>query len=344
MRVRTGEAGALVADQVEHARGDAAHTQVHRGARDRRRARRADPGLPRLSARARRCSTARCAARPRRSAARSPAASPTSGSAMARPRRAQFLETATSKREQPAQPRWVWLDATGHDAPRASAAELAPLDERRGRHAPRRDAAPAAHVHPRRGARGPRAAASRSRSRSSSSTATSATRCAAQLLGSVERRRDRRAARARPRRRVHRPADQRGSPRRRGASAPAISPGRCSSHQRDELGELATEINVMCERLAEERRAREHATEQLRHADRLTTVGKLASGLAHELGTPLNVVQRARQADRRSRGRGPGRRRLGADRRRAGRADDGADPPAARLRAAARRCTRRRST
>jgi signal transduction histidine kinase len=28
----------------------------------------------------------------------------------------------------------------------------------------------------------------------------------------------------------------------------------------------------------------------LRHADRLTTVGKLASGIAHELGTPLNVV------------------------------------------------------
>jgi two-component system, NtrC family, sensor kinase len=61
--------------------------------------------------------------------------------------------------------------------------------------------------------------------------------------------------------------------------------------QRDELGELAAEINVMCERLAEERRARELATEQLRRADRLTTVGKLASGLAHELGTPLNVVR-----------------------------------------------------
>ncbi|HEY1556280.1 MAG TPA: ATP-binding protein [Kofleriaceae bacterium] len=60
--------------------------------------------------------------------------------------------------------------------------------------------------------------------------------------------------------------------------------------QRDELGELATEINVMCERLADERSKREAATEQLRHADRLTTVGKLASGLAHELGTPLNVV------------------------------------------------------
>ncbi|HEU0033841.1 MAG TPA: HAMP domain-containing sensor histidine kinase [Kofleriaceae bacterium] len=61
--------------------------------------------------------------------------------------------------------------------------------------------------------------------------------------------------------------------------------------QRDELGELAAEINLMCDRLAEERAAREQATEQLRHADRLTTVGKLASGLAHELGTPLNVVR-----------------------------------------------------
>ncbi|MEO8701878.1 MAG: ATP-binding protein [Kofleriaceae bacterium] len=61
--------------------------------------------------------------------------------------------------------------------------------------------------------------------------------------------------------------------------------------QRDELGELAAEINLMCERLADERAAREQATEQLRHADRLTTVGKLASGLAHELGTPLNVVR-----------------------------------------------------
>jgi len=60
--------------------------------------------------------------------------------------------------------------------------------------------------------------------------------------------------------------------------------------QRDELGELATEINLMCDRLSEERSAREAATDQLRHADRLTTVGKLASGIAHELGTPLNVV------------------------------------------------------
>jgi signal transduction histidine kinase len=53
--------------------------------------------------------------------------------------------------------------------------------------------------------------------------------------------------------------------------------------QRDELGDLAREVNAMCERL-------ETTLDQLRHADRLATVGKLASGVAHELGTPLNVV------------------------------------------------------
>lgn len=51
----------------------------------------------------------------------------------------------------------------------------------------------------------------------------------------------------------------------------------------DELAELAREMNAMCERLVT-------TLEHLRHADRLATVGKLASGVAHELGTPLNVV------------------------------------------------------
>jgi signal transduction histidine kinase len=32
------------------------------------------------------------------------------------------------------------------------------------------------------------------------------------------------------------------------------------------------------------------ALTQLRHAERLTTIGKLASGIAHEVGTPLNVI------------------------------------------------------
>jgi signal transduction histidine kinase len=67
--------------------------------------------------------------------------------------------------------------------------------------------------------------------------------------------------------------------------------------QDDELGQVAREINAMCERLAQARdrvlaesSARVQAVEQLRHADRLSTVGKLAAGVAHELGTPLAVA------------------------------------------------------
>ena len=65
----------------------------------------------------------------------------------------------------------------------------------------------------------------------------------------------------------------------------------------DELSQLATEMNSMAaaldgasQKVVAESEARVRALEQLRHADRLGTVGKLASGLAHELGTPLNVV------------------------------------------------------
>ncbi len=43
-------------------------------------------------------------------------------------------------------------------------------------------------------------------------------------------------------------------------------------------------------RILAETETRIDALSQLRHADRLNTVGKLASGIAHELGTPLNVV------------------------------------------------------
>ncbi len=76
--------------------------------------------------------------------------------------------------------------------------------------------------------------------------------------------------------------------------------------QSDELGDLAREINAMFDQLAEAHRrveeetnARISAIEQLRHADRLRTVGQLTSGIAHELGTPLNVVwERAKMVAR----------------------------------------------
>jgi signal transduction histidine kinase len=67
--------------------------------------------------------------------------------------------------------------------------------------------------------------------------------------------------------------------------------------QQDELGEIGRALNRMSDgiaasqrRIEAESQARVAAVEQLRHAERLMTVGKLASGLAHELGTPLNVV------------------------------------------------------
>ncbi|HEY0194430.1 MAG TPA: ATP-binding protein, partial [Kofleriaceae bacterium] len=65
----------------------------------------------------------------------------------------------------------------------------------------------------------------------------------------------------------------------------------------DELGELASAMNAMSGELAQalaqitiETDARIRAVEQMRHADRLSTVGKLAAGIAHELGTPLSIV------------------------------------------------------
>ncbi len=73
--------------------------------------------------------------------------------------------------------------------------------------------------------------------------------------------------------------------------------GPLNIQQADEIGELAREMNHMCEellasreRIDQEVTARNTAQAQLRHADRLTTVGLLAAGIAHELGTPLNVV------------------------------------------------------
>jgi len=65
----------------------------------------------------------------------------------------------------------------------------------------------------------------------------------------------------------------------------------------DELAELAETMNDMCSRLliAKEKinfeyNARLKTLDQLRHTERLSSFGVLSAEIAHELGTPLNVV------------------------------------------------------
>lgn len=73
--------------------------------------------------------------------------------------------------------------------------------------------------------------------------------------------------------------------------------GPLATEGNDELSELSRALNDMCDQLTRQQEtirseaaARLATLEQLRHADRLRSVGRLAAGLAHELGTPLNVV------------------------------------------------------
>jgi len=72
---------------------------------------------------------------------------------------------------------------------------------------------------------------------------------------------------------------------------------RVPDRRRDELGRLANEFNAMCERLQaardslqKEQAQRQRAEHQLRDAEPLASIGRLSAGLAHEIGTPLNVI------------------------------------------------------
>jgi two-component system, NtrC family, sensor kinase len=65
----------------------------------------------------------------------------------------------------------------------------------------------------------------------------------------------------------------------------------------DEVALLAKEFNLMSDklqtaysRLLEEQRAKLQLERDLRYSERLASMGRLAAGLAHEIGTPLNII------------------------------------------------------
>ena len=65
----------------------------------------------------------------------------------------------------------------------------------------------------------------------------------------------------------------------------------------NELTQLAAEFNRMADNLDAQRQAIEaeatrrlNLEKQLRHSERLASVGRIAAGIAHELGAPLNVI------------------------------------------------------
>jgi signal transduction histidine kinase len=86
--------------------------------------------------------------------------------------------------------------------------------------------------------------------------------------------------------------------RRLALTAQAVGAGdfgeRLGFERRDDLGKLARAMDAMCDRLRAAQHASEahvDALEQLRHCDRVATLGRMASSVAHELGNPLNVIE-----------------------------------------------------
>lgn len=59
----------------------------------------------------------------------------------------------------------------------------------------------------------------------------------------------------------------------------------------EEFRKLARELSVARRRLLDESERKLELERRLRHSDKLATIGTLASGLAHEIGTPLGVIR-----------------------------------------------------
>jgi two-component system NtrC family sensor kinase len=88
---------------------------------------------------------------------------------------------------------------------------------------------------------------------------------------------------------------------------------------RDEFAHIAREFNRMCERLeaaqhalVQEHEERSRMEARLRAVEHLAGLGRLAAGLAHEIGTPLNVISgRTEALQRKLHGIEPAERNLG---------------------------------
>jgi len=79
----------------------------------------------------------------------------------------------------------------------------------------------------------------------------------------------------------------------------------------DEMGRLATSLNTMIERLQEARReAEQYHQDLVRRADRMASIGELASGIAHEIRNPLAGIQGAIQILSEGFPKGDGRRQV----------------------------------
>jgi HAMP domain-containing protein len=68
--------------------------------------------------------------------------------------------------------------------------------------------------------------------------------------------------------------------------------------RKDEMGAVAAEFNVMVaelrdarRRLEEEAESRRRLQQALQEADKLITIGQMSAGLAHEIGSPLQVLR-----------------------------------------------------